>query len=139
MDEAQFKSWFRDNWDGWLSSYEPRRGGTVGIADLQILVKGRLVPVELKVGAIQNNMLFCKEIRAAQVKWHRDLYKAGGYSVLAVGVGEEKTPDRLLIFNGSQAGMLQSAFRFRESEEIGVDNFSSNLHNFLAFRMGCYT
>ena len=139
MNEQQFKSWFRENWDGWLSTYEPRRGGTIGIADLQILVKGRIVPIELKVGEIQGGKLFCHDVRASQVQWHRDLFKAGGYSLFVVGVGENKIPDKILFYQGSKAAMLQNKFDFRPEDEIAVANFSSHLHDILAFRMGCYT
>ncbi len=34
--------WIRDNWDGWIESYEPRLGSSVGIPDIQIVVDGIL-------------------------------------------------------------------------------------------------
>ena len=138
ITELQFKIWFRDKWEGWLSSYESARGGTLGVADLQILVKGILVPVELKVGEVKSGKLFSDQIRASQVKWHRDLYKAGGYSIFAIAAGVGKTPDEIFLFNGYQGAMLQSAVTIKETDKISVDNFSSSLHDFLVFRMGLY-
>ena len=96
------------------------------------------MPVELKVGEVKSGKLFSDQIRASQVKWHRDLYKAGGYSIFAIAAGVGKTPDEIFLFNGYQGAMLQSAVTIKETDKISVDNFSSSLHDFLAFRMGLY-
>jgi len=139
MNEQQLKVWFRENWEGWMASYEPRRGGTVGIADLQILVKGRLVPIELKVGEYDGRFLRTHDVRAAQVMWHQQLLKAGGYSWFLVGVGAEKIPDHLFLFGGGRAANLQHRVEVKESEKLPLTGFSGCLHDVLAFRMGCYT
>ena len=139
MKELEFKNWFRDNWNGWMATYEPRRGGTVGVADLQILIRGRLLPVELKVGEVQGKHLVSHDVRASQVAWHRELFKAGGYSLFMVGVGEGKTPDRVFVFPGAKGAILQSKLEWKHSDEVDVLNFSADLHDKQAFRMGCYT
>ena len=86
MTEAEFKKWLRQNWSGWIESYEPRRGTGVGIPDVQIVVQGKLVPIELKLGIIKNGILFPREVRPAQIAWHRKLNDAGVKSILMVGV-----------------------------------------------------
>lgn len=95
MNESEFKTWFRANWDSWLESYEPRRGSGVGIPDLQIVVGGRLVPIELKVGTIEDGLVFTKEVRPDQIGWHRRLGTFGVKSWFVVGIGEKKTPDKI--------------------------------------------
>lgn len=86
MTESEFKKWFRKQWLGWVESYEPRRGSGIGIPDLQIVAGGRIVPIELKVGAIKNDILYPREVRPAQIVWHRKLNDAGIASILLIGV-----------------------------------------------------
>ena len=140
MNEGQFKVWFRENWKGWMSAYEPRKGGTVGIADLQILVKGRLVPVELKIAEFSDEGLVIPErIRPAQIQWHAKLAKAGGFSIIVFGIGEAKQPEEILWYPGGKANSLLKPFEPGKNEFIDVNNFHAELHDILAFRMGCYT
>lgn len=86
MSESDFKKWLRNNWSGWIESYEPRRGTGIGIPDVQIVVHGKLVPVELKVGTIRDGILYPKEIRPPQIIWHKRLNDAGVKSLLMIGV-----------------------------------------------------
>ena len=86
MTESEFKQWFRKQWLGWVESYEPRRGSGIGIPDLQIVASGRIVPIELKIGTIKDDILYPREIRPAQVAWHRKLNEAGVASILLIGV-----------------------------------------------------
>lgn len=90
MNEADFKKFVRDSWDGWLESYEPRRGSGIGMADIQIVSDNRLIPIELKIGHITDGKLNIKEIRPAQINWHRALNKAGVKSFVMTGVHEPK-------------------------------------------------
>lgn len=69
-----------------METYEPRRGTGIGIPDVQIVVDGRIVPIELKVGVIKNGVLFPREIRPPQIVWHKKLNDAGVASVLLIGV-----------------------------------------------------
>lgn len=144
MQEKQFKTWFVKNWDGWVSSYEPRKGGTVGIADLQILVKGRLVPIELKVGELVDNLtrerplLKTERVRPAQIKWHYDLAKAGGISFVLVGVGQGDEPEHMFKFGGMIAGSLLKTVEIHTHERVSISDFTRHLTDTIAFRMGCH-
>lgn len=86
MNENDFKRWVRDSWAGWLESYEPRRGTGIGIPDIQIVVDKVLIPVELKVGEIENGWVIPREVRPAQIQWHRELNHYGVRTVLLIGV-----------------------------------------------------
>jgi len=99
MNESEFKRWVKANWYGWIESYEPRRGTGVGIPDLQLLIGGRLVPCELKVGRIADDLLYVNEIRADQTGWHHRFNKAGGSSIFLIGVGDKQKPERIFVFD----------------------------------------
>lgn len=86
MTESDFKKWLRQNWSGWIESYEPRRGTGIGIPDVQIVVHKKIVPVELKLGVIKDGILYPREIRPPQIIWHKKLNDAGVKSVLMIGV-----------------------------------------------------
>jgi len=67
---------------------EPARGGDTGAADLLVLVGQRIVPIELKLGHMQENGFVAFHnpgIRPAQIQWHWALSQAGGFSLLAAG------------------------------------------------------
>lgn len=83
--EADFRSWFRDRWAGWLESYEPRHGSGIGIADIQIVVAGKLVPIELKVGSLQDDRVYAQKVRGVQIGWHKRLNDAGVFTGFLVG------------------------------------------------------
>jgi len=86
VTESEFKKWFRKKWLGWVESYEPRRGSGIGIPDLQIVANKRIVPIELKIGTIKDGLLYPREVRPAQIAWHRKLNDAGIASILLIGV-----------------------------------------------------
>ena len=98
-----------------------------------------MLPIELKVGELEGKHLVSHDVRASQVAWNRELFKAGGYSLFMVGVGEKTTPDRIFVFPGSKGAILQSKLVWQHSDEIDLLNFSEDLHDKQAFRMGCYT
>jgi len=86
--ETDYKRAFRASCGGWTSAVEPGRGGDSGAADLLVLVGQRIVPVELKIGQLGDDGLFRFHkpgIRPAQISWHFELAKAGGFSFLAGG------------------------------------------------------
>lgn len=113
LTESQFKIWFRKTWTGWVESYEPRRGSGVGIPDLQIVVDGHILPVELKVGKVVDGALVVNEVRPDQIGWHRRLIDAGVASIFLVGVGTGSKPDQ--VFAVSPKAIL--------SWKIGIDLF----------------
>jgi len=95
LSESQFKSWFRKTWDGWVESYEPRRGSGVGIPDLQIVIDGHILPIELKVGKIVGDVLVVNEVRPDQIGWHRRINDVGIGTIFLIGVGEGSKPDAM--------------------------------------------
>ena len=107
MNEADFKKFVRDSWDGWLESYEPRRGSGVGMADIQIVSDGRLIPIELKIGFITDKKLCVSEIRPAQINWHRELNKTGVKSFFLIGVKTDKSW-RSFIFDAAHLSSLSN-------------------------------
>lgn len=91
MKEIDVKREFRSVWDGWSCAYEFGMGGDAGAPDLQVLVnKPRsaplLLPIELKRGSMTMGMVEPEEVRPAQIQWHAAFRRAGGRSVLVVGV-----------------------------------------------------
>lgn len=85
--ETEFKLKFRSS-VGWSSSVEPAPGGDPGFPDLVVMVKDRLIPIELKLGEIKDGRIFLKGsgLRPAQSSWHHKLWKEGGFSIIAVGI-----------------------------------------------------
>ena len=136
MLERQFKLWIKKNWSGWLNSYEPRRGATIGIPDIQVLVKGVLVPIELKAGVLVGEVLKTKKVRASQINWHHKFSEAGGMSLVMVGVGEGTTPTRIFFCYGKAGAGLRSPVMAKSLFEIPVDDFDSFLGSWLEFRLG---
>ena len=136
MLERQFKLWIRKNWSGWLNSYEPRKGATIGIPDIQVLVRGALVPIELKVGVLVGEVLKTKKVRASQINWHHKFSEAGGMSLVMVGVGEGTTPTRIFFCYGKAGAGLRSPVMAKSLFEIPVDDFDSFLWSWLEFRLG---
>lgn len=133
MRENQFREWVRRRWKGWISSYEPRRGSTIGIPDLQIIVCGIIVPIELKVGTVVDGELFCHDIRPAQIQWHRSLREAGARSFFLVGessVANKPSPDRVFIFDGIEADIFANRIvghAIKTVLQIDVKDFDDSL------------
>lgn len=129
--ETEFKKWFRKNWKGWIESYEPRRGSGVGIPDIQIAVSGRIVPIELKVGAIDpNNVLWIEEVRPAQIGWHKRAWDARIVTIFGVGIYEMKTLERIEFVWGDRIKDWDKGVK----SHFGCD--SENLSNFLRGVLG---
>jgi hypothetical protein len=73
----------------WCETYEPGHGSGVGYPDLQALALGRLVPIEVKVGAVWEGRLFPSRIRPSQISWHHDFMIAGGKAFFVVCFGKK--------------------------------------------------
>lgn len=82
FSELKFKKYVRKSFDGWSEAYEPGRGGGTGIPDLQLLVKHRLLPVELKVDG--------GALNPKQNLWHANFYKVGGFAAILDGSREKR-------------------------------------------------
>jgi hypothetical protein len=136
MKEIDFKRWTRENYKGWSEAYEPRRGSGVGIPDLQFLVRGRLIPAELKIGEIKGEFVAVKTMRPSQIVWHNKFWKAGGCSILIVGASEygEKKPshvffhraDSILMSDGKV--LVPRIFGFEVLYDL---QFTQELYNYL--------
>ena len=86
--ELEFKRYVRKHWPHWSCAYEPGIGGNDGYPDLQLMCPKtlKLLPVELKVGEFDGTRVFPRHVRGTQTVWHHEFAKAGGRSVLLVGV-----------------------------------------------------
>ena len=73
---------------GWYSRVEPGRGSTPGAPDLITLVKGTLMPVELKIGKLKHGLLHAT-LRPEQLIWHRSFSEAGGVGIVLVEAEEQ--------------------------------------------------
>lgn len=96
-EELRFKRWFRDSFKGWSEAYEPRRGAGNGIPDLQLLIDRALVPIELKVGYTDNDMIYVYEVQPSQVSWHIQFWRAGGVARFVVGIPDGKTWEAIAL------------------------------------------
>lgn len=89
--EQDVRDEFRKRWTGWFETYQPGRGGGVGVPDTQIMAHPPLlVPIELKRGQISAGRLFADDLRPAQVSWNTRFTLAGGKSYFIIGIGEPK-------------------------------------------------
>lgn len=100
--EADFKKWLRGIWGGWLESYEPARGGGVGIPDVQLAFDQRLWPIELKLGDVKGGRLYPREVRPDQIGWHRRLADEGIVSLFLVVVYEGDRLDYVFGLDAEQ-------------------------------------
>lgn len=125
--ETEFKKWFRRNWSGWIESYEPRRGSGVGIPDIQIAVSGRIVPIELKVGTLDDDdVLWIDEVRPDQIGWHKRAAEAGIYTQFLVGVYEEGVLDAVVFVDQLEIKDWKKGIK----DHFVIANFRSRLDHF---------
>lgn len=136
MREADLKVWFRSHWLGWVESYEPRLGSSVGIPDLQVVVDQKLVPIELKLCRIEFGLLFPSEVRPPQINWHRNLSCYGVPSLFLFGQGKTKAPDFLFAAPGYAIANWSFGFDLKSLSEVSVerDKFSKSLTDYIKSR-----
>lgn len=90
--ETELKNWFRKRFKGWSDVHEPRNTMGQGFPDVSTLFKHPrsgefyLVPIEFKVGEWKGSVLHVSGFEPAQVSWHYNFRKAGGFALIAVGV-----------------------------------------------------
>ena len=84
--ERDFQNWIKKNWSGWLTQIHPGLSSDVGIPDLIVGTAQGLLPAEVKLGMVDDGVLWCSEVRPAQIAWHKKLADGGYNSVLLVGV-----------------------------------------------------
>lgn len=96
--EQDIRTDFKSRWIGWLTTYQPGKGATMGIPDTQIMARPPMIEsIEMKRGYVNKGRLFCDEIRPAQVAWHTTLSMSGGKSWFYVGVNVSGNTERYLI------------------------------------------
>lgn len=84
--EREFQTWFKSNWSGWLTQLHPGAGSDVGIPDLLLGCSSGLLPAEIKIGSVDDGILWTSAVRPAQLQWHTRLANHGFNSILIVGV-----------------------------------------------------
>jgi hypothetical protein len=84
--ERRVRALVRKHWHGWSDWLEPTGSAGVGRPDLDVLVDGRIVPVELKVmNGSADGWICCEKIRPTQISWHFRFNRAGGISLWLFG------------------------------------------------------
>jgi len=133
MRENEFKKWFRQQWKGLVDSYEPRKGGSVGVADLQVVFQERLIPVELKMGKIVGDKLIVDKIRPAQIQWHEKIGCWNVLTVFLVAVGDypAKEPQKIFVFKGLQVRTFLKPILFKNVEQLPVYDFNMSFRKWL--------
>jgi hypothetical protein len=137
MKESELKVWFRRNWEGWVESFEPRIGTGIGIPDLMVIVKERLVPIELKVGSLSEDgqVLYPCEVRAAQLSWHNSCNNAGVNSWFLVGVGDYfgRKPEHIFLVKPHLMRFWKDGIEIDNLIKVRVakDKFKSDLRRVL--------
>lgn len=105
--ETQFKHALLKEWNGWSEAYEPGLGSGIGYPDIQIMEQSpshnRILPIELKVCAVKDGIVYPTDVRPSQVVWHYKFHKAGGRSVLLMGQKIAKDVWRGFAVNGVRA------------------------------------
>jgi hypothetical protein len=58
------------------------------VPDIQVLLNGALLPLELKAGRLarDKSRLFIHELEPSQVSWHIRFWRAGGRAIILVGL-----------------------------------------------------
>jgi hypothetical protein len=135
-ETTHMKKWIRQNWVGWIESYEPRLGSNLGIPDIQVIVGRRIVPIELKIGYLRDGVLFPSGIRPAQVNWHRRLAEFDVLSIFLFGVGEGNVPEHLFAVPGDSVKHWAAGFELENLAEISVDpkQFTNSLKSYIERR-----
>jgi hypothetical protein len=84
--ERDFQNWFKSNWSGWLTQLHPGQGSDVGVPDLILGVSSGLLPVEVKIGSVDDQgLVWTCAVRPAQIRWHTNLADHGYNSILLIG------------------------------------------------------
>lgn len=131
--ERELQTWFKANWHGWLTQLHPGQGSDVGIPDLILGDSSGLLPVEVKLGSIdEDNILWCSAIRPAQIVWHKALADAGFNSILLVGV-YQGSAWRPFVVDASLSRFAEiSGFKVGETAfELDVRNLEESLSEFV--------
>lgn len=130
--EDDFSQSVRDSFDGWIQRVEKGRGMNDGFADLVALLPQGLMPIELKIGSVIDNILWSDEVRPSQISWHHKLANEGGTSMFLVGVWSGDRW-RAYAFDGSLARHWDlTGFEVGQTcFEIDMNNLYQSLSDFV--------
>ncbi len=140
--ERDFQKFIKTNWSGFLSQLHPSPlgGSDIGIPDLLLGASFGLLPCELKIGSISDNVLSVSEVRPSQISWHRRLAKAGFESIFLVGVwagGEKGKPNdasswRAYAIDGDMMEDWDNGFEIEiDAFEINTNSLMNEIDNFV--------
>ena len=130
--ETQFKRAVIDSYDGFVSRIEYGRGGDSGFPDLVLGTIDGWLPAEVKIGTIEDGVLWTSNIRPSQLKFARESSAAGFPSIFLVGV-QETARWRCFVFNSVLANQFDSiGFAIgKECIELDMNNLSDEIDNFI--------
>lgn len=140
-DERAFQTWFKNNFLDWNSQVHPGLSADPGLPDLLCLISDRIVPLELKIGSIEldehQHVIWSKEVRPSQIRWHTSLSVAGGFSALIIGVWAG-TSWRVFAVNSCLAKQWHTkGFEIGpEAIEINPDDLVNGLADFMFSELG---
>jgi len=133
--EADFSKWFRKNYKGWCERVEPAMGMNPGFPDLLALTPATLLPIELKIGTIEDDVLWCSEIRPTQIAWHRNFANHGSESVFVIGVWNGKWLP--YIFDGTLAANWdRTGFKIGVEAHPLIGDLETSVASFMSDTMG---
>ncbi len=104
LTETRLAGMIIKGWKGWVDRIEPAGGSTVGFPDLLLFDKSfGILPVELKLGDMKHGVIEPRELRPAQLRWHKSFFMHGGLSAIIVGAEDEDGEITIGIANGKDA------------------------------------
>lgn len=135
--ECQFKRAVTDAYDGFFSRIEIGKGGDSGFPDLVLGTSSGLIPAELKIGKIEDGVLWCSNIRPAQLAFARKIANAGFPSIFMVGI-QESAKWRCFVFNAILAPQFDSVgfVVSKDTFELDMNNLSDDLDEFVFREFG---
>lgn len=115
-NENDLRKFIFDHLDAWYERIEPSRGMHAGIPDALVMTESiGLLPVEFKIGRVNDNRLELAEVRPAQVSWHTSFAMQNkdkmACSVFVVGCwSEDKKTWNIFAFDGAFANQWEEGF-----------------------------
>lgn len=127
-NEHDFRKWFIANYDGWCQRVEIAPGMNPGFPDLLLLTPSGLIPCELKIGTLSDDVLWSSEIRPSQISWHTNIALAGGTSMFAIGIWSQQSSDvghwRVFLVDGVYSNQWEE-----KGFTIGLEAIEINFEN----------
>lgn len=131
--EREFQTWFKSNWSGWLTQLHPGQGSDIGVPDLIVGVSSGLLPVEIKVGSVDDEgVVWSCAVRPAQIQWHMKLANHGFNSIMLIGVWQGATWKIYAVDSVNARFWDSVGFRIGQvAFEIDPTNLFDSLNDFL--------